>query len=61
MAEVHWKIQCGFVVLDVAPDLETEHADAKAINFAAKKLAKPANEQQVWVGKHKDGELPNAQ
>jgi hypothetical protein len=30
-------------------------------NFAAKKLAKPANEQQVWMGKHKDGELPNAQ
>jgi hypothetical protein len=29
--------------------------------FAAKKLAKPANEQQVWMGKHKDGELPNAQ
>ena len=30
-------------------------------NFAAKKLAKPANEQNVWMGKHKDGELPNAQ
>ena len=30
-------------------------------NFAAKKLAKPANEQDVWMGKHKDGELPNAQ
>jgi hypothetical protein len=30
-------------------------------NFAAKKLAKPANEQGVWIGKHKDGELPNAQ
>jgi hypothetical protein len=30
-------------------------------NFAAKKLAKPANEQQVWMGKHEDGELPNAQ
>jgi hypothetical protein len=30
-------------------------------NFAAKKLAKPANEQQVWMGKHKDGELPNAE
>jgi hypothetical protein len=29
--------------------------------FAAKKLAKPANEQNVWIGKHKDGELPNAQ
>jgi hypothetical protein len=30
-------------------------------NFAAKKLAKPSKEQQVWMGKHKDGELPNAQ
>jgi hypothetical protein len=30
-------------------------------NFAAKKLAKPTNEQQVWLGKHTDGELPNAQ
>jgi hypothetical protein len=30
-------------------------------NFAAKKLAKPANEQNVWMSKHKDGELPNAQ
>jgi hypothetical protein len=30
-------------------------------NFAAKKLAKPANEQNVWMGKHKDGELPIAQ
>lgn len=30
-------------------------------NFAAKKLAKPANEQQVWMGKHKDGELRSAQ
>ena len=28
--------------------------------FAAKKLAKPSNEQNVWMGKHKDGELPNA-
>jgi hypothetical protein len=27
--------------------------------FAAKKLAKPSNEQNVWIGKHKDGELPN--
>jgi hypothetical protein len=26
-------------------------------NFAAKKLAKPANEQQVWMGKHEDGDL----
>jgi hypothetical protein len=30
-------------------------------NFAAKKLAKPASEQNVWIGKHKDGQLPNAQ
>jgi hypothetical protein len=29
--------------------------------FAAKKISKPANEQQVWMGRHKDGELPNAQ
>lgn len=28
--------------------------------FAAKKLAKPSNEQDVWMGKHKDGELPCA-
>jgi hypothetical protein len=30
-------------------------------NYAAKKLVKPADEQDVWMGKHKDGELPNAQ
>ena len=29
--------------------------------FTAKKLAKPSNEQNVWMGNHKDGELPNAQ
>lgn len=29
--------------------------------FAAKKLAKPSNEQNVWIGTHTDGELPNAQ
>jgi hypothetical protein len=28
--------------------------------FAAKKMAKPSNDQNVWMGKHKDGELPNA-
>jgi hypothetical protein len=28
--------------------------------FASKKLAKPAAEQTVWMGRHKDGELPNA-
>jgi hypothetical protein len=27
---------------------------------AAKKLAKPSNEQDVWMGRHRDGELPNA-
>jgi hypothetical protein len=27
--------------------------------YAAKKLAKPSNAQSVWMGKHKDGELPN--
>jgi hypothetical protein len=30
-------------------------------SFAAKGLAKPANEQNVWMGKHKNGEFPNAQ
>jgi hypothetical protein len=29
--------------------------------FAALKLEKPALEQDVWIGTHKDGELPNAQ
>jgi hypothetical protein len=29
--------------------------------FTTKKLAKPSNEQNVWMGKHKGGELPNAQ
>jgi hypothetical protein len=28
--------------------------------FAAKNLAKPSNEQTVWMGRHKDRELPNA-
>jgi hypothetical protein len=30
-------------------------------NFAKRGLAKPANEQDVWMGKHADDELPNAQ
>jgi hypothetical protein len=30
-------------------------------SFAAKNLAKPANKQNVWMGKHKDSQLPNAQ
>jgi hypothetical protein len=30
-------------------------------SFAAKKLTKPAKEQDAWVGKHKNGELPSAQ
>lgn len=30
------------------------------VNFTAKKLSKPANEQDVWIGMHKDGEFPNA-
>jgi hypothetical protein len=29
-------------------------------SFAAKKKAKPSNEQNVWMGKHENGELPNA-
>lgn len=29
--------------------------------FAAKKLAKPSNEQEVWMGRHSGGEIPNAQ
>jgi hypothetical protein len=29
--------------------------------FAAKKLTKPSNQQNVWMGRHKDGELPNSQ
>jgi hypothetical protein len=29
--------------------------------FTAKKMAKLSNEQNVWMGKHKDGGLPNAQ
>jgi hypothetical protein len=29
--------------------------------FAVKKLTKPSNSQNAWMGKHKDGELPNAQ
>jgi hypothetical protein len=24
-------------------------------------LAKPTNEQNVWINKHEDGELPNAE
>ncbi len=28
--------------------------------YAAKKLAKPSNEQNVWIGRHEDGELPDA-
>jgi hypothetical protein len=27
--------------------------------LAAKKLAKPSKEQNVWMGRHADGELPN--
>jgi hypothetical protein len=29
--------------------------------LAALGLAKPSVEQDVWMGNHKDGELPNAQ
>jgi hypothetical protein len=28
--------------------------------FASKRLAKPSNEQNVWIGKHEDGKFPNA-
>jgi hypothetical protein len=30
------------------------------MRLSPKKLTKPSNDQKVWMGRHKDGEFPNA-
>jgi hypothetical protein len=63
-AEAVWRSPLGKAARSASHHTVEERAVLSAlqllqeVNFAAKKLA---NKQDVWMGKHQEGEFPNAQ